>query len=229
MERSKFNKDGDELTRYGFISHMEAYIKQLLADPIKAKVDDYLESHGIDSPTALKYLLEPSDKANPESAIILRKEHIKTSKDTGKDFFTVKYSLPRKDYDRKMRNLYIKLFENYQTNNPLLTEDGEGATNADASGQFVQPLFGKPITRKINRITSDDTDQKEDDIKMPDVLKERNMKKRTVILSEEQIEKLREATPGGFPIYDAPASITSKNDPTLDHSNMMAKSWQEGK
>jgi hypothetical protein len=38
-----------------------------------------------------------------------------------------------------------------------LNEEGEGggATSADASGQFVQPLFGKPIKRKTMYITNE--------------------------------------------------------------------------
>ena len=38
-----------------------------------------------------------------------------------------------------------------------LNEDGEGggATSADASGQFSQPLFGKPIIRKSLYITQE--------------------------------------------------------------------------
>ena len=160
MSKSKFNKDGDEITRYGFISHMEAYIKQLLSDPINAKVDDYLLSHGIDSPIALNYLLEPLTPGDDNSAILMRKESIKTDKNSNKDFFTIKYKLPRDGYDKKMRNLYIKIFESYQTDNPLLLEDGEGgcsycsdgtdgANGAANSGQFVQPLFGQIITRPI--------------------------------------------------------------------------------
>ena len=38
----------DEMTKYGFISHLEAYIKQLLNDPSTANVDVFLKKHGID-------------------------------------------------------------------------------------------------------------------------------------------------------------------------------------
>ena len=31
------------MTKYGFISHLEAYIKQLLNDPSTANVDDFLK------------------------------------------------------------------------------------------------------------------------------------------------------------------------------------------
>ena len=101
---------GDELTRYGFMSHMEAFIRQLLLDPKKAEIDDYLKSHGITNERALEILLKKPDKNNEESAVLVRKEKIKTGED-GKDIFCVTYKLPRKDYKNKMRRLYVTEIE----------------------------------------------------------------------------------------------------------------------
>ena len=101
---------GDELTRYGFMSHMEAFIRQLLLDPKKAEIDDYLKSHGITNEKALEILLKKPDKDNEESAVLVRKEKIKTGED-GKDIFCVTYKLPRKDYKNKMRRLYVTEIE----------------------------------------------------------------------------------------------------------------------
>ena len=101
---------GDELTRHGFISHMEAFIKQLLLDPRKAEVDDYLKSHGITNERALEILLKKIDKNNEESSVLIRKEQIKTGED-GKDIFCITYKLPRKDYKNKMRRLYVTEIE----------------------------------------------------------------------------------------------------------------------
>ena len=122
----------DEMTKFGFISHMEDYIKQLLQNPKTAKVDNYLLSHGIDSPKALELLLKRTDPSDAMSAILIRNEKIKPEKLSDeditkgicpKDRFHVKYSLPRKDYMKKMRNLYINLFENYIVNNNKLNEE----------------------------------------------------------------------------------------------------------
>ena len=101
---------GDELTRYGFMSHMEAFIRQLLLNPKKAEIDDYLKSHGITNERALEMLLKKPDKNNEESAVLIRKEKIKTGED-GKDIFCVTYKLPRKDYKNKMRRLYVTEIE----------------------------------------------------------------------------------------------------------------------
>lgn len=100
----------DELTRYGFISHMEAYMKQLLSNPKKAEVDDYLKSHGIDNEKALKLLLKRPDPHNVESAVLVKNTKIKTGED-GKDIFSITYKIPREGYKKKMRNLYINCFE----------------------------------------------------------------------------------------------------------------------
>ena len=130
----------DEITRFGFISHMEDYIKQLLKDPKKAKVDDYLLSHGIDSPKALTILLKRTDPSDEMSAVLIRKESIKpeelSEEDIAnevqpKDKFHIKYKLPRKDYMKKMRNLYISLFENHITDNNNLNEENANDLPSD--------------------------------------------------------------------------------------------------
>ena len=274
----------DEMTRYGFIAHMEAYLKQVLLNPKKAKVDDYLLSHGIDEKKALSLLLKRTDPSDETSAVLIRTEKIKpeelSDEDIAngvkpKDKFHIKYKLPRKDYMKKMRNLYISLNENHIIeNNKLesqvkidkkndseinfsfgkngkglsdeltkigkkvedlskdnyvlikkanidslddvyditvtifpkeekLNEEGEGAgaTSADASGQFVQPLFKKPI-------------------------------KRTIYLTQEQYDYLKEAvemdTAFGDFGYDAPG-LEKKKDPAYDHKNMIKKSVEDGK
>ena len=101
---------GDELTMYGFISHMKAYIKQLLTNPKTANVDNYLLSHGIDNERALKMLLKRTNYYDENSAVLIKKEHIKTG-DDGKDIFSITYKVPSEGYRNKMRNLYINNFE----------------------------------------------------------------------------------------------------------------------
>ena len=106
----------NEMTRHAFISHMEDYIKKLLKKPSLADTDEFLKSHGIDGPLALKILLKRSDPNDEYSAILMRKESIKDNgfDDNGKknkDSFVITYKLPRKDYLKKMRNMFISLFE----------------------------------------------------------------------------------------------------------------------
>ena len=110
----------DEMTKYGFISHLEAYIRQLLNDPSTANVDDFLKKHGIDNEVALKMLLKTNSN-DPNSAILIKSTSIRSDKESGnvdedggktpKDVFHIKYKLPRKDYAKKMRNLFSNIYE----------------------------------------------------------------------------------------------------------------------
>lgn len=105
-----------KMTRYAFISHMEDYMKKLLKDPLRADTDEFLKSFKIDGPVALKMLLRKSNPNDETSSILMRTEKIKDNgfDDNGKrnkDSFEITYKIPRKDYTKKMRDLYITLFE----------------------------------------------------------------------------------------------------------------------
>ena len=116
-----------EMTRYAFISHMEDYIKKLLTDPLHADTDDFLKYHKIDGPKALSILTKRTDPEDENSAILIKTTKIRDngSDENGKrlpDTFTVHYKVPRKDYTKKMRNLYINLFESNIIENSPITE-----------------------------------------------------------------------------------------------------------
>jgi hypothetical protein len=139
----------NEMTRYAFISHIEDYLKQLLKDPLHADTDDFLKYHGFDGPKTLSILLKPSDPKDENTAIVLRKLSIKDNgyNEKGerlKDTFSIKYRIPRKDYTKKMRNLYINLFESNIIENSPLNEGawGYGILDND-SALDKQTEFGK--------------------------------------------------------------------------------------
>ena len=138
-----------EMTRYAFISHIEDYLKQLLKDPLHADTDEFLKYHGLNGPNTLSLLLKRSIPDDETSAILLKKISIK---DNGidedgnrlKDSFTIKYSIPRKDYNKKMRNLYINLFENNIIENSPLNEGAWGYGILDNDKALnKQTNFGK--------------------------------------------------------------------------------------
>lgn len=206
-----------EMTRYAFISHMEDYMKKLLSDPLKADTDDFLKSYGIDGPKAIEILTMRSDPKDEKSAVMIKTARIKDNgvDENGKkskDTFSVTYKIPRDRYTNKMRDLYIKLFESNIIEGTLLNEEDGGAapaiggdngggnnavaTNTDAnnisdtqkgagnasdSGQYVKPLFGK---------------KKKDDI----IRRTFNEGRKTVFITEEQVEFLKEEGEGS--IYD---------------------------
>lgn len=215
---SKYNDSGDEITRHGFVSNMEAFIRKLLSGKIDSQTNDYLLSHGISSDIALKYLLDKPDKNDPTSAVLSRKESIKTDKETNKDRFHIKYTLnDTRNLEKKLRNIYIKLFEyhivddnkmlNEESNEPpfIADEFTIGAEGASKTGVLSMPIYH---VKTKNENT--------------------NKMKKTVILSEEQLGYLMEmgcCDAGGYE-YTAPAF----SDPeTRDHKNIMRKSFQGNK
>jgi len=121
-----------EMTRYAFMEHMKDYMKQLLRNPLQADTDDFLHGFGIDGPTAVKMLIKRTDPNDEYSAIMIRKERIKDNgyDENGKrnkDTFEISYKIPRKDFKKKLRNLYINLFEQNIINENLnLTEGAWG-------------------------------------------------------------------------------------------------------
>ena len=120
-----------EMTRHAFISHMEDYMKKLLKDPIHADTDEFLKFHGYDGPKALSVLLKRQNPEDENSAILLKNISIKNNglDKEGKrlkDTFTIKYCIPRKDYNKKMRNLYINLFESNIIENSPINEGAWG-------------------------------------------------------------------------------------------------------
>lgn len=161
-------KNHKEMTRYAFISHMEDYIKKLLKDPLHAVTDDFLKYHKIDEPMALSILTKRADPKNENSAILIKTTKIKDngSDKNGKrlpDTFTIHYKAPRKNYNKKMRNLYISLFESNIVENSPLNEGawGYGILDNDTALD-KQTSFGKfslnLLTIKIN--TSKNNDEK---------------------------------------------------------------------
>lgn len=181
----------ENITVFSFIHHIKDYLKKLLKDPVYAKPDDVLLANGLDAETLKKHL--------EDCNLILKKERIETH--NGVDKFKISYTVSSENAERKIRRLYSRLFETNIVEGTLLNEEGEGggATSADASGQFTQPLFGKPIRRK------------------------------TVYISQKQADELKEEVVMDTAIgdfgYDAPP-FKKKKDPTYNHKDMMKKSFK---
>ena len=155
-----------EMTRHAYISHMEDYIKKLLTDPLHADTDEFLKYHKIDGPKALSILTKRSDPNDENSSVIIKTIKIKNNglDENGKqlpDTFSVQYKAPRKDYTKKMRNLYINLFESNIIENSPLNEGawGYGILDNDTALDR-QSEFGKfslvLLTTKLNNSKNND-------------------------------------------------------------------------
>lgn len=133
----------NEITFFGFFSHIKNFLKQLLVDPLNADIDDYLKDNNLNRKELLNLLLTRN---------IIEKE-TKIDNKNGKDKFYVSYKIPKRNFERKIRRLYTSLFETNEINESLISETDcggamqAGGTNPDA-GQYTQPL-GKVQRRKI--------------------------------------------------------------------------------
>ena len=203
---SKYNAQGDEITVYEFMSHTQDYIRKLFRKPSTATPDEFLLSFGLTGPILLKSLVD--------SNIINRRERIispKAPEDGNRDKFAIKYSVNRENYNENMRRLYRNLFSDKWLNESrFISEEMGGATSAAACNDSAPAV---PFSDK---------------------------KGRTIIITKEQAEwlaeeLLKEDSPaemdtrfGNFG-YDAPGLSTGKDDPSMNHSNIMKNSWNDGK
>ena len=180
----------NEMTFYAFISNVKMFLKELLSSPSTADITDFLKEHGVDRKTLLNKLLDKG---------IVEKETKIENKDN-KDSFLISYKIPKRNFERKMKRLFMSMYE--QMNGNIITEDGEGGgpgcagvmggggSNPDA-GTYVKPL-GQVQRRKI-------------------------------YITNEQSEILKEMSTqdvGNYQ-YDVPFKFNNGNDPAYNHKNMI--------
>ena len=133
-----------EMTEYKFNNNIKKFLSDLLADPVNAKPGFLLMRNGLTRSRLLRLMMSVG--------MIERDEKISDTDENGQPktaTMMVKFRIPKKNFDRKLRKLWIRLFERNlpeKKYNTELNEEGEGATSAVASGQFSQPLF--PMQRR---------------------------------------------------------------------------------
>ena len=250
LSEATYFPDATELTRHGFVSHMEDFVGKLIGDnPLKADVDDYLKGFDIDAPKALELLTKPEIEGFPESAVVIKTERIKNGgyDEDGKpmkDEFQVIYKVPKKNpelgikgIDEKLRNMYIKLFENHVIKDTIL-EDGEGgmcgdgeaftpgatADSEDGNGQYTANAFpivrrkfneNKKMKRPIGRLTMYITEDQMNELAK--LIKEDEFGGGALTTSNVGVDGPKDWT------YDVPFGAKSKNDPAMDHKNILSR------
>ena len=131
-----------EMTEYKFNHNIRQFLSDLLADPVNAKPSEMLMRNGFTRSKLLRLM--------QSVGMIERDDKISDTDENGQPktaTMMVKFRVPKKNFDRKLRKLWIRTFErNLPERKVNLTEEGEGATAADASGQFSQPVF--PMQRR---------------------------------------------------------------------------------
>lgn len=193
----------DDITFFGFISHIKSFLKDLLKSPSNANIDDYLKRHGLNRKDLINQMLERG---------IIEKE----TKITGdkNDKFSILYKIPKRNFERKIKRLYSSLFE---MDNSIIDikEDsasggggatgccgvfGDGGINNNNEGSYVPKLGNNVLRRKIH-------------------------------ITKEQCEMLKEmgTFDAGNYQYDVPMKFNNGNNPTYNHKNMMEKSFPKKK
>ena len=155
----------NEMTYYSFLSNVKSFLKDLLNNPSTAKPSMELKAKGLNRSKLLYYLIN--------KGIITRDEKIVDEDENGNPqtaVMSVKYKIPKKDFERKMQKLYINLFEknlpepecsNFKDDMTIMKmeDGGDGATNAASSGQFSQPVFDVQRREIYNTKPNDDIEE----------------------------------------------------------------------
>ena len=125
----------EEVTFYEYFTHIKKFIEMLLKDPNNAEVGSLFTSHGFSKADMLKKLID--------GGVVIRKETIKELpyEPNGKkeSKYVVKYSVPKKNFDKKLKRLYTELFPDNVNENRTINEDGEGgAVGGTGCGSVMQ-------------------------------------------------------------------------------------------
>ena len=157
--------DATKLTEYKFYNNVQRFLSDLLKDPVGAKVPFLLQANNIARNQLLYHL-----KSN---GIINRYQKISDKDSRGNPKtarMIIKYSVPKKDFAKKMKRLFIDLVAKNvpEKIEKVIAEDlgkdidecdcggAMGATAGNESmGQFSQPLFG--VQRRKMPVEIDET------------------------------------------------------------------------
>ena len=177
----------DEMTFFGFLSHVKFFLKQLLTNPLYADIDEYLKRHGIERKDLLNKCIERG---------IVEKE-TRIEGNDGKDKFSISYKIPKRNFERKIKRLYMTLFEQ----DDIISEDGATSCGSVMQGGGLNPDAGQ-YTKPFSKV-----------------------QRRKIYITNEQAEMLKEMTThdAGDYQYDVPFKFNDGKDPAYDHKNMISK------
>lgn len=176
----------NEITYYSFLSHLKAFLKDLLTDPINCKVDEYFYGINLNKHKLLN-LLKRRD--------IIRTEEKIDDSIANKPIFKIKYLIPKKNFERKVKRLYSKLFEINLPPKNNIHEDGEGGD-----------LCGATSAAAVN-----------DSAPIEPI----GLNRRKIYITPMQLNKLQEALTtfnAGNYQYDTPFIFNNKDDETYIHN-----------
>ncbi len=149
-----FEEYQNELTFEKFRYEVLSFLKDLLEDPSNAKISEVLRSHNIDRSNLIQNMIDRGILTRNNKVTEMPSKNGKQ-----KASMLVKYSVLRKNFDKKLHRLYIELCEctkpkltiENNEDNGILDEDGSiggmscgfamqgGGANPDA-GQYTVPM-----------------------------------------------------------------------------------------
>lgn len=112
----------EEITFYGFFTQVKNFMKELLSGNVTAEPSDVLKSHGLGKKELIKKLLKRGLLKSNENIT-----EVPNGEENGKlrASHTVKYSVPRENFETKFHRLYTELFENEWKKKSVLSNEKE--------------------------------------------------------------------------------------------------------
>ena len=95
----------EEITYFRFLSEVRAFLSKLLKDPIKAQPSSYLKNRDVTRKKLIDDLLKRDVLERHEKILDPTNSEEKEAK------YVVKYKVHKKDFEKRIRRLYIKYFE----------------------------------------------------------------------------------------------------------------------
>lgn len=141
-------KEASAPTEYQFRVKVRQFLYNLLVNPSEATVPDIFSMAGYTRSKLVKTLMD--------NKVIERSQKLVDTDENGEPRMAamkVRYMVPKKDFDRKLKRVYIKMFERNVPDESIAEDAGcgacadGGATSASCSGQYSQPIFG--VQRKM--------------------------------------------------------------------------------
>lgn len=152
---AKMLREKVEMSQYKFEYGVKSFLADLLDDPVNAQPNNIMRQHGLDRKKLINELMG--------CGMLKRKQKPVEQEKNGRlvGMMNTSFSVPKKDFEKKLEKLYHKLFGK-GSKEELLHEDGEGgmmggATSAAQSGQFTTPLFG--VYRGKSKYIGNDDDE----------------------------------------------------------------------
>lgn len=130
--------DEIKMTEYKFNSNVKRFLHDLLVDPVNADTSFILKANGLDRKRLMKLL--------HDAGMIEKTQKISDKNEDGTPktaVMKVKYSVPKKDFDHKLKKLFISQFEsNLGECTAAGAADGGAGDGGSEGYQFITPISG---------------------------------------------------------------------------------------